>query len=51
MTKYSENYDLDLQIAENNGITLDMVDDIPLYIVEIIRGTLTKSEPQKYMNR
>jgi hypothetical protein len=40
MTKYSETYDLDLQIAENNGITLDMVDEIPLYIVEIIRRTL-----------
>ena len=34
---FSDNYDLDLQIAESNGITIDDVDQIPLHIVEIIR--------------
>jgi len=34
---FSDNYDLDLQIAESNGITIDHVDQIPLPVVEIIR--------------
>ena len=52
MTNYSENYDLDLQIAENNSITVDMVDQIPLHIVEIMRNAIRKHAPpaQKYMN-
>jgi len=33
----SDNYNIDLIIAEVNGISVDLVDSIPLHIVEQIR--------------
>ena len=40
----AENYDLDLVIAESNGIPVDLVDQIPFPIVEIIREYFYRKE-------
>ena len=36
----SDNFNLDLMIAQRFGMTLDQVDALPLGLIEIVRGVL-----------
>tara|TARA_R100001594_G_scaffold21765_1_gene42090 strand:- start:1735 stop:1905 length:171 start_codon:yes stop_codon:yes gene_type:complete len=47
-TIYNRNFDLDLEIAELRGITLDGVDELPLAVVELERENIIAESPDKW---